>query len=944
MKLEQWKQVREVLADALELRPEDRPAFLDRVCPSDSSMRQEIERLLSSSDEIKSSFLQSSATRVTLAPGAKLGEYEVQSLLGSGGMGEVYRALDVRLKRNVAIKVLPAFLSQDPDRLRRFEQEAQAAAALNHANILAVFQMGTWEGAPYLVSELLEGSTLREQLVRGPMPLRKALDCGVQIARGLAAAHEKGIVHRDLKPENLFVTNDGRVKILDFGLAKLVRRHPTSDHATVTQANETEPGVLMGTVGYMSPEQVRGNAADHRADIFALGAILYEMLAGKRAFQKPTSAETMSAILNEDPPGVSQLASNVPVALQRIVHRCLEKNPEQRFQSGSDMAFALEALSDSGGSSATVLAQPRKLFRNSIYLAIGAVLVLVAALVVVRLRWRSSLVPAANWAQLTNFPDSVTQPSLSPDGRMLTFIRGSSTFVAPGEIYIKILPSGQPVQLTHDNLPKMSPIFSGDGSRIAYTALTGSSWDTWVVPVLAGQPERWLPNASGLVWVNPEHLMFSEIKSGEHMAIVTSAESRGESRDIYVPSHQRGMAHRSYPSPDGRWVLIAEMDDGEWLPCRAVPFGGGVGRTLGLPNAPCTNVAWSPDGKWVYLSLHAKDNFHIWRQGFPDGEPEQITSGPAEEEGIAVAPDGRSLITSIGLRQRTVSVHDQNGDRRISLEGYAYWPSLSPDGTKLYYRILKGGTSPALGASELWVADIASGRSEPLLPGVNVTYYEISEDGKRVIFSADDSNGNARLWIASTDRTDAPRQIPNAVGNMAFFLRPGQVVFHSVENGSTLAFRMREDGTEKQKLASEDVNEIRGVSPDGKFVIMGKRANGTNVRTRTEAFSSSGGAPIPILDAICFLRWQRDRRFLYLSVVTGMQSGAAFGRTYVIPVSPDKLFPPIPAGGFHSEAEIAKLPGVRVINEADVFPGPTQGTYAFSHTTVQRNLYRVPLP
>src|SRR5437868_3293485 len=212
MKLEQWQQVREMLADALDLRPEDRPAFLDRVCPSNNSMREEVERLLSSSDEAKSSFLQSSALRVTLAPGAKLGDYEIQGLLGSGGMGEVYRARDARLARDVAIKVLPTFFSQDPDRLRRFEQEARATAALNHPNILAVFQMGTYEGAPYLVSELLEGGTLREQLARGPMPLRKAIDCGVQIARGLSAAHEKGIAHRDLKPENLIVAKDGRVK------------------------------------------------------------------------------------------------------------------------------------------------------------------------------------------------------------------------------------------------------------------------------------------------------------------------------------------------------------------------------------------------------------------------------------------------------------------------------------------------------------------------------------------------------------------------------------------------------------------------------------------------------------------------------------------------------------------------------------------------------------
>lgn len=344
---EQWQQVRDVLADALERRPEDRPAFLDRVCP-DSALRQEVERLLAASDEARSNFLESFPFRIGLTPGAKLGDYEVQRLIGSGGMGEVYRARDTRLGREVAIKVLPGFSSQDVERLRRFEQEARSAAALNHPNILAVYQMGTYDGAPYLVSELLEGGTLRELLVRGPLPVRRLIGYGVQMARGLTAAHEKGITHRDLKPENLFVTKDGQVKILDFGLAKLTQRLTISDQDTPTLSAQTEPGMVMGTVGYMAPEQVRGQTADHRADIFALGAILYEMLTGKRAFQKPTSAETMTAILNEDPPSISHFTTSIPPALQRVVHRCLEKNPAQRFQSASDLAFALDALSDSG--------------------------------------------------------------------------------------------------------------------------------------------------------------------------------------------------------------------------------------------------------------------------------------------------------------------------------------------------------------------------------------------------------------------------------------------------------------------------------------------------------------------------------------------------------------------------------------------------------------------
>jgi serine/threonine protein kinase len=258
-------------------------------------------------------------------------------------MGEVYRARDTRLDRDVAIKVLPELVSSSPERLQRFEVEAKAAAALNHPNILAVYQMGTYAGVPYLVSELLEGKTLAESVRRGPLPLRKAIDYGVQIAQGLAAAHEKGIVHRDLKPDNLFVTKEGRVKILDFGLAKVVAPRDPAASAAPTL---TMPGVAMGTVGYMSPEQVRGLETDYRTDIFAFGAILYEMVMGKRTFERSTSADTMSAILNEDPEPISELAPETPVGLQRVVLRCLEKNPEQRFQSASDLAFALESLSD----------------------------------------------------------------------------------------------------------------------------------------------------------------------------------------------------------------------------------------------------------------------------------------------------------------------------------------------------------------------------------------------------------------------------------------------------------------------------------------------------------------------------------------------------------------------------------------------------------------------
>src|SRR5262249_50222319 len=291
---------------------------------------------------------------MTLSSGSRLGPYEVVGQLGAGGMGEVYRAKDPRLGREVAIKVLPSSFSQDADRLRRFEQEARAAGGLNHPHITAVHDIGSYEGAPYIVTELLLGETLRSRLSTGPLPVRKAIDYGVQIARGLAAAHEKGIVHRDLKPENVFVTKDGRVKILDFGLAKLKQVEGGGEKTDLPTEAGTEPGVVMGTMGYMSPEQVRGRPADPRSDIFSFGAILYEMLSGQRAFRGDTTADTITAVLSKDPPDLAQSNRDIHSGLERIVRHCLEKNPEERVHSAHDLAFELEALSGISAPTAVV--------------------------------------------------------------------------------------------------------------------------------------------------------------------------------------------------------------------------------------------------------------------------------------------------------------------------------------------------------------------------------------------------------------------------------------------------------------------------------------------------------------------------------------------------------------------------------------------------------------
>src|ERR1700691_2158840 len=360
---------------------------------------------------------------MNLPSGTKLGPYEVQSPLGAGGMGEVYRARDSRLKREVAIKVLPQALSLDSDRLRRFEQEALGTAALNHPNILAVFDIGANEGSPYVDSELLEGETLRERLRGGAIPVRKTLDYSLQIAHGLAAAHEKGIIHRDLKPENLFLTKDGRVKILDFGLAKLTQPDSGTHTSLPTQTQATEAGVVMGTAGYMSPEQVRGTAVDPRSDIFSFGAILYEMLSGKRAFHGETAADTMSAILREDPPELNETNRNVSPALERMVQHCLEKNPEQRFHSASDIAFDLEHLTGISGSTARLAAASTGVTLPRQRLLIGLAAGLVIAAAVYALGWwtgkAGARAPHIEYQQITFRTGSIGNARFTPDGSIV---------------------------------------------------------------------------------------------------------------------------------------------------------------------------------------------------------------------------------------------------------------------------------------------------------------------------------------------------------------------------------------------------------------------------------------------------------------------------------------------------------------------------------------------
>ena len=887
--------------------------------------------------------------------GQTLGHYRIDAKLGEGGMGVVYRAFDTHLDRAVAIKVLRPDATASPDRKRRFVQEAKSASALNHPGIVHIYDIDSADlpdgPTDFIAMEFVPGQTLDQHIGKSGLSLRDTLKYGIQIADALTRAHAAGIVHRDLKPANIIVADDGRVKLLDFGLAKLTEVIDGDlEGATATMAaqHQTEDGAILGTVAYMSPEQAEGRKVDGRSDIFSFGSVLYEMVTGRRAFEGTNKISTLGAILHTEPKAASEISADVPTELDKVIARCLRKDPARRAQGIADIKLALEELkeeSESGRLSgqveaATAVRPAARRPRRLVAITAGVVALVVAA---AGLAWwllkRSAATPArSEWTQITNLPDSAVQPALSPDGRMLTFIRGPSSFTTTGQVYVKMLPSGEPVQLTRDSRVKMSPVFSPDGSRIAYS-VEARPWDTWAVPVLGGEPRLWLPNASGLVWIDKSRLLFSEIKDQRvHMAIVTADESRAGSRDLYVPPHERGMIHRSYPSPDGKRMLMVEMNErGDIDRCRLAPMdGSSTGQQIGPPRGACTFAAWSPDGKWMYFSSDSGGAFHTWRQQFPDGQPAQITSGPTEEEGLALAPDGRSFITAVGLTQSSIWLHDGGGDRQISLEGYAFAPRITPDGKRLLYNVRKGASS------ELWVAELDSGRSEPLLPGFAVAAtgsrsygsYDISPDSRRVVVASPDGDGKLRLWLAPLDRRSPPRQIPNVEGEQPVFGATGEIFFRRVDGTSAFLYRVREDGGQLRKAFDMPIVNLSAESPDRHWLALG--TGGVVI------FQVDGGAPIrtQIRASETTLKWSGDGKHVF---VQGKGS-TNLDKAYVLPLAPGQMVPERIVDGLPSEPEILKLPGVRVIPSRNVVPGPTADIYAFTRESVQRNLYRIPLP
>ena len=707
-----------------------------------------------------------------LAAGTKFGPYEIRSPIGAGGMGEVYRAVDSRLGREVALKVLPVNVARDADRLQRFELEARAIAALNHPNILAIFDVGQQDGSPFLISELLEGESLRAMLDRGPLPQRKAVEYGVQIAQGMAAAHEKGIIHRDLKPENIFISKDGRVKILDFGLAKLVQSSPEDAEGATLAALGTLAGIVLGTPGYMAPEQVRGLAADARTDIFSFGAVLYEMLSGQRAFHRDTPAETMTAILKEDPPEVSEAMHPVSPALDRMLRRCLEKSPDQRFQSARDLSFALGALSgtDASGFARASDAAPRK-FSWRLWLPVALALIGVSAVT-----WFVARIPAASTGR-TEFaipvPGEVSHMAISNDGRMLAFVSPDEKTGMP---MLSVQRIGAPIATQLAGTEGASyPFWSPDAASVAFFA--NSKLQKISVSGGSAQTLAHVNNARGGSWGSKNVILYSPDPGGPIWRVNADG------------SHSAPLTNNILGKADSnRWPLF--LPDGEHFLYLDGYFG------TSTANAESAIYMSSLDAKEKTFVVHARSNV-----GYAPG----YLFYADEQAALRALPFNAAKGTAQGEAQVIVD--------RVGYQPSVYWGAfvVAQNGTVIYSK-----TAAAAQSRLAWY-----GRSGKVLnrtgePGVQANPALSPDAGRATVDITDLKANNLDIWIEDLNKgTNTRFTFDPAEETTAVWSRDGKTIaYRSVANGAGVSLKDA-DGLKPERTLFKAGRPIKGIGGAG---------------------------------------------------------------------------------------------------------------------------------
>ncbi len=689
-----------------------------------------------------------------LSPGTRIGAYEVTAPLGAGGMGEVYRATDSRLKREVALKVLPAAVAADAERLARFQREAEVLAALNHPNIAHIHGLEESDGLKALVMELVEGEDLSQRIARGPVPIDEALRMARQIAEALEAAHEQGIVHRDLKPANIKVRADGTVKVLDFGLAKALdavgagASTSASMSPTITSPAMTQAGMILGTAAYMSPEQAKGRPVDKRADIWAFGVVLYEMLTGTGLFAAESVSEVLAAVLRADI-DLAPLPAATPDAIRHLIRRCLDREPKTRLRDIGEARLVLDAAA----SPVTVAAapppgsrRPARVARAAAPWVAGAVLgALVVGLAGWSLGFRGSPSTSRRFRAVTSFAGVQAQPVLSPDGRSVAFVSNRD---GDYDIYVGLVSGGALIKITHDPNLESRPSWSADGASIAYARLNDwGLWDIWQVPALGGTPRRLILNAADPSWSRDGRLLayanattrtiWVSDPAGQHArALTTTAPSLGE--EAFYGLHD---AEPRF-SPDGRELAYVTRRGGPYGELSVVDVASGQVRQLTHDGALAHSPSWSGDGRHVYYASSRGGTMNIWKIAARGGEPEQITAGQGDDVQPHTSSDGARIVFAtyrekLGFAQLDLAAGPSSQvPRRLDIDAARnqIGPAYAPDGNRLaYFSNFKGVEREAI-----WVAG-ADGTQPVLLvqDGLVNIFPRWTADGAHLVYKTE---------------------------------------------------------------------------------------------------------------------------------------------------------------------------------------------------------------